>query len=88
MTPILRRMLDDMGNRRPRISHKGASGHWDPTPETARESNFAKTFREQNPGAPIRVLLIDAPITHYGHIERPKQLVAVLLEAVRWVMQE
>lgn len=62
-------------------------GHWDPTPETAREFNFAKTFRQENPGAPIRVLLIEAPVTHYGHIERPKQLAAVLLEAVRWVSQ-
>jgi hypothetical protein len=62
-------------------------GHWDPAPETAREWNFAKRFRQENPGAPIRVVLIGAPLTHYGHIERPKQLAAVLTEAIRWVVQ-
>jgi len=34
------------------------------------------------------VLLIDKPITHYGHIEMPKQLAAVLVDAVRWVSQK
>jgi hypothetical protein len=62
-------------------------GHWDPTPETAREWRFASRFRQENPGAPIRILLIDAPLTHYGHIERPRQLAAVLVETARWVMQ-
>jgi pimeloyl-ACP methyl ester carboxylesterase len=60
-------------------------GHWDARPEAARESKFAERFRKENPSASVRVLLIDAPVTHYGHIERPKQLAAVLLDAVRWV---
>jgi len=59
-------------------------GHWDAQPERAREWNIAQRFRRANPGAPVRVLLIDAPITHYGHIERPKQLAAVLIGAVKW----
>ena len=54
-------------------------GHWDAQPETALEWNIAQRFRKENPGAPVRVLLVDAPITHYGHIERPRQLAAVLL---------
>jgi hypothetical protein len=33
----------------------------------------------------VRVLLIDSPITHYAHIERPAQLAAVLVDAARWV---
>jgi hypothetical protein len=60
-------------------------GHWDPDPRRAREWNIAERFRKENPGAPVRVLLIDALITHYGHIERPKQLAAVLLDAAKWV---
>lgn len=60
-------------------------GHWDANPEDAREYQIAVRFRRANPNAPIRVLAIDAPITHYGHIERPKQLAAVLLDAARWV---
>lgn len=60
-------------------------GHWDPQPEKAREWKIAERFRKENPGAPIRVLLVDAPVTHYAHIERPKPLAAVLVDAVRWV---
>ena len=61
------------------------NGHWDATPANAREFQTAASFRKANPNAAIRVLAIDAPITHYGHIERPKQLAAVLLDAARWV---
>jgi len=60
-------------------------GHWNRLPEKAREWNIAQRFRKENPGAPIRILLVDAPMTHYGHIERPKQLAAVLVAAVKWV---
>ena len=60
-------------------------GHWNDRPERAREWKMAERFRQENPGAQIRVLLVDAPVTHYGHIERPKPLAAVLLDAVRWV---
>ena len=61
------------------------NGHWDQRPEMAREWKMAERFRKENPGAPVRVLLVDAPVTHYAHMERPKQLAAVLLDAVRWV---
>lgn len=60
-------------------------GHWDARPELARESQIAARFRTANPGVPIRVLAIDAPITHYGHIERPKQLAAVLIETAQFL---
>ena len=61
------------------------NGHWDARAEAAREYQIALRFRNANPRAPVRVLLIDAPITHYAHIERPRQLAAVLVEAARWV---
>lgn len=61
-------------------------GHWDRVPEQAREWNIAQRFRKENPGVPIRVLLIEKPITHYAHIERPKELAAVLVGAVKWVV--
>ncbi len=60
-------------------------GHWDAVPESAREFQMANRFRKANPDVPIRILAIDSPITHYGHIERPKQLAAVLIDAARWV---
>jgi pimeloyl-ACP methyl ester carboxylesterase len=61
------------------------NGHWDARPEEAREYQLAERFRQANPSSAIRVLAIDAPLTHYGHIERPRQLAAVLLEAAHWV---
>jgi hypothetical protein len=60
-------------------------GHWDPDPARARELTIANDFRKRNPDAAIRVLVFDVPMTHYGHIERPRQLAGGLLEAVRWV---
>jgi hypothetical protein len=60
-------------------------GHWDAKPARAREWNMAKRFRTANRASPIRILQIDAPLTHYGHIERPKQLAAVLLATIKWV---
>jgi hypothetical protein len=60
-------------------------GHWAAKAESAREWNFARRFRQENPNAAIRVLMISAPLTHYGHIERPKQLAAVLVAAARWL---
>ena len=46
---------------------------------------MARRFREENPEAQVRVLVIDAPLTHYGHIERPRERARILLGAVRWL---
>jgi hypothetical protein len=61
------------------------NGHWDEVPSQAREWNIAERFRKENPGVPIRLVLVDAPVTHYGHIERPRSLAAMLVDAARWV---
>lgn len=62
-------------------------GHWDPDPAKARELFVANQFRQKNPGADIRVLVYDVPMTHYGHIERPRQLAGGTLAAVKWLYQ-
>lgn len=62
-------------------------GHWDPDPAKARELFVANRFREKNPGAVIRVLVYDVPMTHYGHIERPKELAGGTLAAVKWLVK-
>jgi pimeloyl-ACP methyl ester carboxylesterase len=67
------------------VAGKLDNGHWDDLPERAREWKMAERFRKENPGAAVRVLLVDAPVTHYGHIERPKPLASVLFDAVRWL---
>ena len=61
-------------------------GHWDEDSANARELQVANEFRKANPGTPIRVLLFDVPMTHYGHIERPKQLAGGLVAALQWLM--
>ena len=62
-------------------------GHWNADPEQARELRVANEFREANPGIPIRVLLFDVPMTHYGHIEKPRQLAGGLVAALRWLAE-
>lgn len=61
-------------------------GHWNPEPAKARELLIANEFRSKNPGTPIRVLLFDVPMTHYGHIEKPKELSGGLLVALKWLV--
>ena len=46
---------------------------------------MANEFREANPDVPIRVLLFDVPMTHYGHIEQPRQLAGGLVAGLRWL---
>ncbi|MBI4482544.1 MAG: alpha/beta fold hydrolase [Acidobacteria bacterium] len=63
------------------------NGHWNANPEKARELQFANEFRRRNPAIPIRVALFDVPMTHYGHIEKPRQVAAGLVAALRWLVE-
>jgi hypothetical protein len=63
----------------------GDDGHWDADPERARELFVARAFQKANPDAQVRVLLFDVPLSHYGHIERPRQLAGGILAAVKWL---
>ena len=62
-------------------------GHWDEDLSQARELRVANEFRKNNPNIPIRVLVFDVPMTHYGHIERPRQLAGGLIAALMWLVQ-
>jgi hypothetical protein len=62
-------------------------GHWNEDPRKARELQVADEFRKANPGIPIRVLLFDLPMTHYGHIEKPRQLAGGLVAALTWLVK-
>jgi pimeloyl-ACP methyl ester carboxylesterase len=61
------------------------TGHWNEDPSKARELLVAQEFREANPDIPIRVLVFDVPMTHYGHIEKPRELAGGLVAALRWL---
>ncbi|MCA1649784.1 MAG: choice-of-anchor B family protein [Acidobacteria bacterium] len=64
---------------------KRDDGHWDEDPERARELFVARAFQKANPDAQVRVLVFDVPMSHYGHIEQPRQLAGGILAAVRWL---
>lgn len=69
------------------VTAAGDTGHWDPDLARARELLVAEAFRDANPDAEIRVLLLDFPMTHYGHIERPRGLAGVLFASVGWLVR-
>ena len=62
-------------------------GHWDEDLSRARELQIADEFRKMNANIPIRVLVFDVPMTHFGHIERPRQLAGGLIAALMWLVQ-
>jgi hypothetical protein len=47
----------------------------------------ANEYRAKNPEAEIRVINWDPPMTHYGHLELPKQLAAAQFSVVRWLVR-
>ena len=87
---FLSTMNIDLTSYRKLISNSGwlDHGHWAPEPASAREVAIARGFREANPSAVYRVMAYETRMTHYGHIERPRQLAGALLAAVKWLMEE
>ena len=47
----------------------------------------ANEYRMKNPTADIRILNFDPPMTHYGHLELPRQLAAAHYSVVRWLVK-
>lgn len=63
------------------------TGHWNADLEQASTLQVAEEFRRILPGAEVRVLLFDVPMTHYGHIERPRQMAGGLLATLKWLLE-
>jgi hypothetical protein len=47
----------------------------------------ANKYGEKNPDAQIRVINWDPPMTHYRHLELPKQLASAHFSVVRWLVK-
>ena len=62
-------------------------GHWDEDLERSRELLVADEFRAANPDILIRLLVFDVPMTHYGHLEKPRELAGGLVAALTWLAQ-
>lgn len=59
--------------------------HWVPEdPMKSWEVFLAQEYRRKNPTAKVRILVWDLPMTHYGHVETPRQLAAGFYSVVRW----
>jgi hypothetical protein len=62
--------------------------HWNPEePMKSIEVFVANEYRAKNPNAEIRLINWDPPMTHYGHLELPRQLAAAHYSVVRWLMR-
>jgi hypothetical protein len=62
--------------------------HWLPEdPMKAPEVFVANEYRNKNPNAAVRLMVWDPPMTHYGHLELPKQLAAADFSVVRWLLK-
>ncbi len=62
--------------------------HWLPEdPMNALEVYVATQYREVNPDAEIRLIVWDPPLTHYGHLELPKQKAAADYSVIRWLVK-
>jgi len=59
--------------------------HWVPEdPMKSVEVFFANEYRKKNPEAKVRLMVWDPLMTHYAHVELPKQLAAATYSVVRW----
>jgi hypothetical protein len=59
--------------------------HWLPEdPMQAYEVYVAGRYRARDPQAKIRLIVWDPPMTHYGHLELPRELAAADYSVIRW----
>jgi hypothetical protein len=62
--------------------------HWLPEdPMNAPEVFVAEQYRATNPDAVIRLMVWDPAMTHYGHLELPKQKAAADYSVIRWLLK-
>jgi len=62
--------------------------HWLPEdPINAPEVYVANQFRATNPTIPIRLIVWDPALTHYGHLELPRQKAAADYSVIRWLVK-
>jgi hypothetical protein len=62
--------------------------HWLPEdPMNAPEVYVANQYRDMNPDAEVRLIVWDPPLTHYGHLELPKEKAAADYSVIRWLVK-
>jgi hypothetical protein len=64
------------------------TGHWTKDrPEESSTYQVVKELRVYNPDIQVQALLYDVPMTHQGHIERPRQLAGGLYASLIWLVK-
>ncbi len=62
------------------------TNHWDPENQSnAPEIFVANEYRRKNPDGELRLINWDLPMTHYGHVELPRELAGATYSVVRWI---
>lgn len=63
--------------------------HWVPeAPMKSEEVFVAEQFRAANPDSTIRLITWDPMMTHYGHLELPRQKAAADYSVIRWLVND
>ena len=57
-------------------------------PMKSLEVSIANEYRAKNPNAKVRLIIWDPPMTHYGHLELPRQLASAHYSVVRWLVRQ
>jgi hypothetical protein len=64
------------------------TNHWDAEDQMkSHELVLAKEYRLKNPNAQVRLINWDLRMTHYGHVELPKELAGATYSVVRWLVR-
>jgi hypothetical protein len=62
------------------------TNHWDPHDQSkAPEIFVTNEYKKKNPDAELRLINWDLPMTHYGHLELPRELAGATYSVVRWL---
>ncbi len=62
------------------------TNHWDPDDQMQSPEIFvANEYRKKNPDGELRLINWDLPMTHYGHVELPRELAGATYSVVRWL---
>jgi pimeloyl-ACP methyl ester carboxylesterase len=65
------------------------TGHWTKdNPEASSTYQVVQELRVYNPDIQVEALMFDLPMTHQGHIERPRQLAGALYASLIWLLKE
>ena len=54
----------------------------------AIEVFVANEYRAKNPNAEIRLINWDLPMSHYEHLEMPRELAGAAFAVVEWLIQQ